>query len=391
VREVAIIGAVRTPVGSMGGGLKDIPVVDLGTLVIREILKRTNVAPEKVDEVIMGCVLQGGQGQNVVRQALIKAGLPETVPGFTINKVCASGLKSVMLAAQSIIAGDNEIVIAGGMENMSRAPYMVMNGRYGYRMNNGVLVDSMITDGLWCAMNDYHMGITAENVAEKVGISRVEQDKAAVTSQERAIKAIKSGRFKDEIVPVPVPVKGGFKDFDTDEFPREGTTLEALAKLKPAFKKDGTVTAGNASGINDGAAAILVMSMDMAKKLGLKPMVKYVANATVGLDPKLMGLGPIYATRKVMKKSGWNIKDLDLVESNEAFAVQSVAVAKELGLNNDIVNVNGGAVALGHPIGASGARIFTTLLHEMVKRDAKKGLATMCIGGGQGAALLVER
>lgn len=391
MKEVAIIGAVRTPVGSMGGTLKDVPVVDLGALVIKEILERTKVSPDMVDEVIMGCVLQAGQGQNVARQALIKAGLPQEIPAMTLNKVCASGLKSIMLAAQSIIAGDNDIVIAGGMENMSAAPYMVMNGRYGYRMNDGKLVDAMIKDGLWCSICDYHMGLTAENVAEKMGISREEQDQAAFTSQQRANDAIKSGRFKDEIISVQVPVKGGFKEFDTDEHPREGTTMDALAKLKPAFKKDGTVTAGNASGINDGAAAILVMSMDKAKELGLKPMVKYVANATVGLDPAIMGLGPIYATKKVMQKSGWNVKDLDLIESNEAFAVQSVAVEKELGFNRNIVNVNGGAVALGHPIGASGARIFTTLIHEMVKRDAHKGLATMCIGGGQGAALLVER
>ncbi|MBN2039326.1 MAG: acetyl-CoA C-acetyltransferase [Spirochaetes bacterium] len=391
MREVAIINAVRTPVGSMGGVLKDVPVVDLGTLVIKEILKRTKVAPEMVDEVIMGCVLQAGQGQNVARQALLNAGIPQEVPAMTVNKVCASGLKSLILAAQSIIAGDNEIVVAGGMENMSRGPYLVMNGRYGYRMNNGQLIDSMVNDGLWCATNNYHMGITAENVAEKLNIGREEQDKFAVISQERAVRAIKEGRFKDEIVPVQIPVKGGVKEIDTDEHPREGTTFESLSKLKPAFKKDGTVTAGNASGINDGAAAVLLMSMDKANELGLKPMAKYVANATVGLDPALMGLGPIYATRKVLEKSGWKVADLDLIESNEAFAVQSVAVERELGFNNEITNVNGGAVALGHPIGASGARIFTTLLHEMIKRDAKKGLATMCIGGGQGAALLIER
>ncbi len=393
MREVVIIDAVRTPVGSFGGSLTGIPAVELGTIVVKELIKRTGIDPSLVDELIFGCVLQAGQGQNVARQVLIRSGIPQAVPAMTINKVCASGLRSVSLAAQTIKAGDAEIVIAGGTENMSAAPYAINKARWGARMNDDKLVDIMIHDGLWEIFNNYHMGVTAENVAEQYKLSREDQDALGLMSQQRAEKAIKEGRFKDEIVPVLIPQrKGDPKVFDTDEHPRLGTTQEGLTKLKPAFKKDGTVTAGNASGINDGAAAILVMSADKAKELGLKPMVKIVSYASAGVDPKVMGLGPIPATKKALEKAGLTLADIDLIEANEAFAAQTCAVGKDLGFDMDKVNVNGGAIALGHPIGASGARIFTALLHEMKKRDnVKKGLATLCVGGGMGAAIVVEK
>jgi acetyl-CoA C-acetyltransferase len=393
MKEVVIIDAVRTPVGSFGGSLTGIPAVELGTIVVKELIKRTGIDPSQVDELIFGCVLQAGQGQNVARQVLIRSGIPQAVPALTINKVCASGLRSVSLAAQTIKAGDAEIVIAGGTENMSAAPYAINKARWGARMNDDKLVDIMIHDGLWEIFNNYHMGVTAENVAEQYSLTRADQDALGLMSQQRAEKAIKEGRFKDEIVPVVIPQrKGDPKVFDTDEHPRLGTTQEGLTKLKPAFKKDGTVTAGNASGINDGAAAILVMSADKAKELGLKPMVKVVSYASAGVDPKVMGLGPIPATRKALEKAGLTLADIDLIEANEAFAAQTCAVGKDLGFDMEKVNVNGGAIALGHPIGASGARIFTTLLHEMKKRDnVKKGLATLCVGGGMGAAIVVEK
>ncbi len=393
MKEVVIIDAVRTPVGSFGGSLTGIPAVELGTIVVKELIKRTGIDPSLVDELIFGCVLQAGQGQNVARQVLIRSGIPQVVPAMTINKVCASGLRTVSLAAQTIKAGDAEIVIAGGTENMSAAPYAISKARWGARMNDDKLVDIMIHDGLWEIFNNYHMGVTAENVADQYKLTREDQDELGLMSQQRAEKAIKSGRFKDEIVPVLVPQrKGDPKVFDTDEHPRLGTTAETLSKLKPAFKKDGTVTAGNASGINDGAAAILVMSADKAKELGLKPMVRVISYASAGVDPKVMGLGPIPATKKALEKAGLTLADMDLIEANEAFAAQTCAVGKDLGFDMDKVNVNGGAIALGHPIGASGARILTTLLHEMKKREnVKKGLATLCVGGGMGAAIVVEK
>ena len=393
MKEVVIVDAVRTPVGSFGGSLTGIPAVELGTIVVKELIKRTGIDPSQVDELIFGCVLQAGQGQNVARQVLIRSGIPQAVPAMTINKVCASGLRSVSLAAQTIKAGDAEIVIAGGTENMSAAPYAINKARWGARMNDDKLVDIMIHDGLWEIFNNYHMGVTAENVAEQYNLTRADQDELGLMSQQRAEKAIKEGRFKDEIVPVLIPQrKGDPKVFDTDEHPRLGTTQEGLTKLKPAFKKDGTVTAGNASGINDGAVAILVMSADKAKELGLKPMVKVVSYASAGVDPKVMGLGPIPATKKALEKAGLTIADIDLIEANEAFAAQTFAVGKDLGFDMEKVNVNGGAIALGHPIGASGARILTTLLHEMKKRDnVKRGLATLCVGGGMGAAIVVEK
>ena len=391
MKEVVIIGAARTALGSFGGTLANIPAADLGAIVIKEALKRAKVAPEMVSEVIMGCVLQAGLGQNVIRQASMKSGIPDSVPSLTINKVCGSGLKSVILAAQAIKAGDAEIVVCGGTENMSLAPYLIPKARYGYRMGDGKLVDAMIKDGLWCAFNDYHMGVTAENIAEKWNLSKEDQDKFAVASQNKTEKAINSGRFADEIVPVPIQTKAGVEEFKVDEFPKAGVTLEVLAKLKPAFKKDGTVSAGNASGINDGAAALVLTTAEKAKELGATVLAKFVAGGEAGVDPAIMGIGPVDATKKALKKSGWEVSDLELIEANEAFAAQSLAVAKDLGFNMDIVNVNGGAIALGHPIGASGARILVTLLYEMQKRDAKKGLATLCIGGGQGVALTVER
>lgn len=391
MREVVILSAVRTPIGTMGGTLANISAVDLGSLVIKEALKRGQVAQEIVDEVIMGNVLQAGLGQNVARQASLKAGLPLNVPALTINKVCGSGLKTVAMAAQAIMLGDADIVVAGGTENMSQAPYVLPKARFGYRMGNGELIDSMVNEGLWCAINDYHMGITAENIAERWGLSREEQDEFAVASQNKAEKAINEGRFTEEIVPVEVKVKKEIIEFKVDEHPRAGTTLEKVAKLKPAFKKDGTVTAGNASGINDGAAALVLTTAEKAKELGVTPLARFVAHASAAVDPAIMGIGPVDATKKALAKAGWEVNDLELIEANEAFAAQSLAVIKDLGLNKDLVNVNGGAIALGHPIGASGTRILVTLLHEMVKRDAQKGLATLCIGGGQGISLLVER
>jgi len=392
MRDVVIASMARTPVGTFNGALKDVSAVDLGVTVVKEALKRAGLAPDQVENVILGHVLQAAQGQNTARQVLIHSGIPQEVPAMTLNKVCASGLRSVSLAAQIIKAGDADIIVAGGMENMSAAPYALMKARWGYRMGDSNLVDMMIKDGLWDAFNQYHMGITAENVAEKWNLNREELDQFAVGSQQKAEAAIKSGRFKDEIVPVEIPQrKGDPKIFDTDEHPRFGATIEAMAKLKPAFKKDGVVTAGNASGINDGAAAAVVMSAEKAKELGIEPMCRIVSYASAGVDPAIMGTGPIPSSRKALEKAGWKASDLDLIEANEAFASQAVVVNRELGWDVEKVNVNGGAIAIGHPIGASGARILATLLFEMQKRDAKKGIATLCIGGGQGAAVTVER
>lgn len=391
MREAVIVGAVRTAVGKFGGALTGCTAVDLGALVIKEALQRAGLSGHQVDEVIMGNVLQAGLGQNPARQAAIKAGLPVEVPAWSLNKVCGSGLKTVGLAAQLVAAGEADIVVAGGMENMSAAPYVLNAARWGQRMGDGKVVDEMIKDGLWCAFIDAHMGITAENVAAKYGITRDDQDRFSADSQEKAIAAIDAGRFKDEIVPVPIPQKKGEPlYFATDEFPRRGTTFESLAKLKPAFKKDGTVTAGNASGINDGAAAMVIMSADKARELGLKPIALVKAFGAAGVDPALMGMGPAPASRKALAKAGLSVANLDLIEANEAFAAQAVAVARDLELPMDKVNVNGGAVAIGHPIGASGARILVTLLYELKRRGGRYGLATLCIGGGQGAALVVE-
>lgn len=392
MREVVIAGAVRTPVGSFQGTLGSIPAVELGALVIKEAIRRAGVTPGQVDEVIMGNVLQGGLGQNPARQAAVKAGLPREVPALTLNKVCGSGLKTVVSAAQAILAGDAEIIVAGGMENMSAAPYLLPQVRAGHRMGDSILVDSMIHEGLWDAFYDIHMGITAENIAEEFGFSRQAQDDYALSSQQRTEAAIKAGRFREEIVPVPVPQrKGEPVIFAQDEFPRFGTTAQTLALLRPAFKKEGTVTAGNSSGINDGAAAVVVMAKEKAESLGLKPLARLVSWASAGVDPRIMGTGPIPASRKALEKAGLQIEDIDLVEANEAFASQVLAVARELGLNMENTNVNGGAIALGHPIGASGTRILVTLLYEMQRREVKRGLATLCIGGGQGIALVVER
>lgn len=391
MKKVVIASAVRTAIGTFGGSLKGISPVELGKVVITEALNRASVKPEQVDEVFMGCVLQAGLGQNVSRQAALKAGIPIEVPTMTINKVCGSGLRAVSLAYQTIVAGDNDIVVAGGTENMSDAPYYLPKGRWGMRMGDAKIVDGMVYDGLWEIFNGYHMGVTAENIGEKYGITREEQDEFSAASQQKAEKAIKEGRFKDEIVPVYIPQKKGDpKPFDTDEHPKFGTTVESLAKLKPAFKKDGTVTAGNASGINDGAAALVIMSEDKAKELGIKPMAEIVTWASGGVDPAIMGLGPVPATQKALKKAGMTLADIDLIEANEAFAVQSLGVAKELKFDMTKVNVNGGAIALGHPIGASGARILTTLLYEMKKRGLRHGLATLCIGGGMGTSLIVK-
>ncbi|BAH08314.1 acetyl-CoA C-acetyltransferase [Clostridium kluyveri] len=391
MREVVIVSAVRTAIGSFGGTLKDVPAVELGAVVIKEAVKRANVKPEQIDEVIFGNVIQAGLGQSPARQAAVKAGIPVEVPAFTLNKVCGSGLRSVSLAAQVIKAGDADIVVVGGMENMSAAPYVLPKARWGHRMGEGKIVDAMIKDGLWEAFNNYHMGITAENIAEKWGLTREEQDEFSAASQQKAEAAQKAGKFKDEIVPVTVKIKKKEVVFDTDEYIKPGTTVETLAKLRPAFKKDGTVTAGNASGINDAAAALVVMSADKAKELGIKPLAKIVSYGSAGLDPTIMGYGPFHATKAALEKANLSVADLDLIEANEAFASQSLAVAKDLEFDMSKVNVNGGAIALGHPVGASGARILVTLLHEMQRRDAKKGLATLCIGGGMGTALIVER
>ncbi len=392
MKQAVIVSAVRTPVGSFGKSLRDVPAVHLGVIALKEALKRINLQPDQVDEVILGNVLQAGLGQNPARQVSIKAGLPQEVPAFTINKVCASGLKSVFLAAQAVMTGDAEIVVSGGIENMSAAPFALNGARWGQRMGDGKLVDLMILDGLWDAFNGYHMGNTAENVSERFNVTREEQDEFALASQQKAEAAIKAGRFKDEIVPVPIPQRKGDPIlFDTDEHPRFGTTLEALKKLPPAFKQGGAVTAGNASGINDGAAIIIVMSAEKAASLGLKPMASIRSYASSGVDPAIMGIGPVRASQKALAKAGWKAQDLEVIEANEAFAAQAIAVNREMGWDLSRVNYNGGAIAIGHPIGASGARILTTLLYEMQKRDAKKGLGTLCIGGGQGSAIVLER
>ena len=390
-KKIVLAGACRTAIGVMGGTLSTTPATDLGAIVIKEALNRAGVPADQVDQVYMGCVIQAGQGQNVARQASIKAGLPIETPAVTINVVCGSGLNCVNMAAEMIAAGDADIVVAGGMENMSMAPYAVMQGRYGYRMNDGKLVDTMVHDALWDAFNDYHMGITAENICEKWGLTREELDKFAATSQQKAVAAQESGAFDKEIVPVEVKRKKETIVFAKDEGPRPGTTAEGIAKLRPAFKKDGIVTAANSSGINDGAAAIVVMSEEKAKELGVKPMATWVAGALAGVAPEIMGIGPVAATKKVMARTGMKIEDFDVIEANEAFAAQSVAVQKELGFTDEQLNPNGGAIALGHPVGASGCRILVTLLHEMEAKDAKKGLATLCIGGGMGCATVVER
>ena len=390
-KKIVLAGACRTAIGTMGGSLSTTPAAELGAIVIKEALNRAGVAPEAVDQVYMGCVIQAGLGQNVARQASIKAGLPIEVPAVTMNVVCGSGLNCVNQAAQMILAGDADIVIAGGMENMSMAPYAIPQGRYGYRMGNATMVDTMVNDALTDAFNQYHMGITAENIAEQWGQTREQLDEFAAWSQQKAVAAQEAGKFDAEIVPVEVKKKKETIIVNKDEGPRPGTTAEGIAKLRPAFKKDGIVTAANASGINDGAAAVIVMSEEKAKELGVTPMATWVAGALAGVDPTIMGIGPVAATKKVMAKTGMNIDDFDLIEANEAFAAQSLAVGHDLGIDNDKLNVNGGAIALGHPVGASGCRILVTLLHEMVRRDAKKGLATLCIGGGMGGATIVER
>jgi len=392
VEKVVIASAVRTPIGNYGGALKDFSAVDLAALVFKEAIKRAGIDAGQVQEVILGNILQAGQGMNPARQAALKAGIPVDATAMTVNMVCGSGLKAVALGAQSIATGEAEIVLAGGAESMSQAPYYVSKARWGHRMGHGEIEDGMIKDGLWCAVEDVHMGITAENLAEQYNISRREQDEYAAESQRRAQEAIAQKRFAEEIVPVEIPQrKGDPVIFDTDEFPRAGVTVESLSKLRPAFKKDGTVTAGNASGINDGAAALVLMTEDKARELGIEPLATLVATACAGVEPRVMGIGPVNAVRKLLTKTGLTIADLDLVEANEAFAVQSLAVTRELGWDPNIVNVNGGAIALGHPIGASGARILVTLIYEMKRRNARTGLATLCIGGGQGIAALVQR
>ena len=390
-KKVVLAGACRTAIGTMGGSLSTVPAAELGAIVIKEALNRAGVAPEAVDQVYMGCVIQAGQGQNVARQASIKAGLLIEVPAVTMNVVCGSGLNCVNQAAQMIMAGDADIVVAGGMENMSMAPYAVPQARFGYRMNNGTLVDTMVNDALWDAFNNYHMITTADNICREWGLTREELDEFALKSQQKAEAAQNSGAFDDEIVPVPVKVKKEIVEFKKDEGPRPGSTIEALAKLR-TINPDGFVTAGNASGINDGAAAVVVMSEDKAKELGIKPMATWVAGALAGVRPEVMGIGPVASTKKVMAKAGMKIEDFDIIESNEAFAAQSVAVGKDLGIDVDRqLNPNGGAIALGHPVGASGCRILVTLLHEMEARDAKNGLATLCIGGGMGCSTIVTR
>ena len=392
MREVVIVSAARTPIGSFGGSLKGVPTRKLGAIAIKGAVERAGIKPEMVDEVIMGAVLQGALGQNVARQMTLDAGLPIETPAMTINKVCGSGLRAVELAAQIIKAGDAEIVVAGGAENMSATAYAMPTARWGARMNNTQMVDMMVNDGLWDAFNGYHMGITAENVAEQWGLTREQLDEFSVISQNRAEAAIKAGKFKDEIVPVEIPQKKGDPIiFDTDEFPKFGTTMDKVAKLKPAFKKDGIVTAANASGINDAGAAVVVMSKEKADELGIKPLCTIKSYASAGVDPSIMGVGPIPASQKALAKAGLTIEDIDLVEANEAFAAQSLAVRKDLNLDPEKTNVNGGAIAIGHPIGASGCRILITLIYEMMKRDSKYGLATLCIGGGMGTALIVER
>ena len=392
MQDVVIVAATRTAIGSFQGALANVPAVDLGAAVIQRLLEQTGIPGEQVDEVVLGHVLTAGAGQNTARQAAIKAGLPHGVPALTLNKVCGSGLKAVHLAVQAIRCGDAEVVIAGGMENMSLAPYVMPGARTGLRMGHSQIVDTMIQDGLWDAFNDYHMGITAENLVEKYQLSREEQDAFAAASQQKAAAAIEAGRFADEITPILIPQrKGEPVAFTVDEQPRAGTTAEALAKLRPAFKKYGSVTAGNASSLNDGAAAVLLMSAEKAKTLGLPVLARIAGYGSAGVDPAIMGIGPVDATRRTLAKAGWDIAELDLIEANEAFAAQALSVGKELQWDAAKVNVNGGAIALGHPIGASGCRILVTLLHEMIRRDAHKGLATLCIGGGQGVALAIER
>ncbi|HYH86798.1 MAG TPA: acetyl-CoA C-acetyltransferase [Pyrinomonadaceae bacterium] len=391
-REAVIISAARTPTGKFMGALKDFKATQLGALVVREAVKRAGVSPEEVDEVIMGCVVQAGLGQNPARQAALNGGIPFGVSAVTINKVCGSGLKSVMMAAQGIQLGDAEVVVAGGMESMSNAPYLLTKAREGYRMGNGALVDSMINDGLWCAFENYHMGNTGEVVAERYGVTRQDQDEYALSSHRKAAAAIKAGKFKDEILAVEIPQKkGAALVFDTDESVREDSTIEALAKLKPAFKEGGTVTAGNAPGVNDGASALVVTSLERARALGVEPMARIAAQATSGIQPELVMMAPVEAVRKVLRKAGWSLSEVDLIELNEAFAVQAVAIMRELELDPEKVNVNGGAVALGHAIGQSGSRLLTTMLYEMKRRDVHRGVAALCLGGGNAVALAVER
>lgn len=390
-KKIVLAGACRTAIGSMGGALSGVPAAELGATVIKEALNRAGVSPDQVDHVFMGCVIQAGLGQNVARQASLKAGLPIETPAVTINVVCGSGLNAVNMAANMIQAGEADIVVAGGTENMSAAPYLLRKGRYGYRLGNAELVDSMVNDALWDAFNNYHMGITAENICDQWGLTREQLDEFAAASQQKAVKAQEEGKFDAEIVPVVIKGKKGDIVVTKDEGPRAGTTAEGIAKLKPAFKKDGMVTAANASSINDGAAAIVVMSEEKAKELGVTPMATWVAGALGGVDPSIMGIGPVASTRKVLAKTGMEIKDFDLIEANEAFAAQSLAVGRDLGFDTSKLNVNGGAIALGHPVGASGCRILVTLLHEMAKRDAKTGLATLCIGGGMGCSTIVKR
>ena len=391
IREAVIISAVRTPVGRFLGALKDFKATDLGAPVVREAVKRAGVKPNDVDEVIMGCVIQAGLGQNPARQAALLGGLPPAVSAVTVNKVCGSGLKAVMMAAQGIQLGDTDVVVAGGMESMSNAPYLIEEAREGYRLGNGILIDAMIHDGLWCAFDNQHMGCTGEVVSERYRVTRAEQDEYALNSHRRAVAAIKSGRFKDEILPMEIPRKGAPVLFDTDETVREDTSLEALAKLRPAFKEGGTVTAGNAPGINDGASALVVTSLERARSLKVEPMARIVAQTTSGIEPKLVMMAPVEAIRKLLKKTGWALSEVDLVELNEAFAVQLVAIIRELALDPGKVNVNGGAIALGHAIGQSGSRILTTMLYEMKRRNARRGIAALCLGGGNAVALAVER
>jgi acetyl-CoA C-acetyltransferase len=392
MKEIVLIGAVRTPIGKFGGSLVDIPVAQLGSIVIADAIKRAGIIPEDVDEVIMGNVLQSGMGQGTARQAAIGAGIPDCVPAMNINNICGSGLKAINLAASMIACGDADVIIAGGMENMSSAPYVLNNARWGYRMGNGQLIDTMVHDSLTDAFDKCHMGITAENVAEKYQITREEQDEFAAWSQQKAEEALKNGRFADEIVPVEVKVKRNETSlFEVDEYPRPGVTKEGIANMKPAFKADGSVTAANASGINDGAAAIIVMSKEKADALGVKPMAKIISYASAGVDPKYMGIGPVFSTEKALKKAGLTMDQIDLIEANEAFAAQALAVGKLLKINNEKLNVNGGTIALGHPVGASGARILVTLLYEMQKRAVETGLATLCVGGGMGVTTIVQR
>ena len=391
-KEAVIISAVRTPVGKLLGALKSFKATDLGAIVVREAVKRAGIKPEDVDEVIMGCVIQAGLGQNPARQAALRGGLPDTVSAVTVNKVCGSGLKAIMMAAQGVQLGDTEIVVAGGMESMSNAPYLIPKAREGYRLGHGTMLDSAIQDGLWCSFDDQHMGCTGEVVSERYHVSRAEQDEYALKSHRKASAAIKAGKFKEEIVPVEIPQKkGAAVIFDTDEPVREDTSMESLAKLKPAFKEDGTVTAGNAPGLNDGASAVVVTSLERAKSLGREPMARIVAQATSGIEPKLVMMAPVVAIQRLLKKTGWSLNEVDLIELNEAFAVQAVAIISELNLDPERVNVNGGAVALGHAIGQSGSRILTTMLYEMKRRNARRAIAALCLGGGNAVAMAVER